>query len=184
MKKPRLEKKKEEIFWDVFDAVLKLDLAKGYLKWTLSDLSRQSKVSRTLIYYYFGKSKEAIMNAAIDALGKEYFGLSEDRLQLWKDKNIYESIRRSRILWQKSPHTYSFYILRRQQDNAVGARLRDLEKMYEKKMKIFYPNIPSAMVEATRATFFGLAVSPTLSEEGLQIAVDLVIGLLERSLKS
>ena len=124
------------------------------------------------------------MDAAIDAMGKEYFGLSEERLKLWQEKNIYESVRRSRILWKQSPHTYSFYIVRRQQDNAVGARLRELEKLYEKKLQSFYPNIPSAMVEATRATLFGLAVSPTLSEEGLLLAVDLVRGLLDRNAKA
>lgn len=172
---------KNEIFTAVFVAVFKLDLLKGYMKWTLTDLSRHSKVSRTLIYYYFGKSKESIMNSAVEILGKEYFGLNDERMNLWRDGNIYESVRRSRALWQASPHVYSFYILRREQDNPVGERLRELERLYEKKLQGFYPGISKAMQDATRATLIGLAVSPSLSEEGLRYSIDLVRKLLDRA---
>ena len=168
------ESKKEEIFWAVFSTVIKLDLLRGYLQWTHSELSRQSKVHRTLIYYYFGKSKEEILSAAVDYLGKEYFGLNEERLDLWKQNQIFESIHRSRVLWKKSSYVYSFYILRREQDNIAGQKLRELESLYEKKLRSFLPHLSQELFDAVQAILFGLAVSPRLSDEGLKTSFQLV----------
>lgn len=168
------QKSKDDIFWSIFDAIIKLDITKGHMGWSISDISRSSGVSRPLIYYYFGKSKENMMQTAVDYLGKEYFGLSDERMELWKNRNIFESLSRSRKLWQKSPYSYSFYILRRDLQNPVGQTIRDLEKQYEDKLKIFYPQASRNMHAAVTAILFGLAISPTLTEEGLKSAVGVI----------
>jgi AcrR family transcriptional regulator len=173
-KGPREQKPKEEIFWSIFDAVIKLDITKGHMKWSISDIARVSGISRPLIYYYFGKAKENIMQTAVDYLGREYFGLSEERIALWKSKDIFESVSRSRKLWQRSPYSYSFYILRRDMQNPTGETIRELEKRYEEKLKSFYPRASRDLHAAVTAIFFGLAISPTLTDEGLKNAVKVV----------
>jgi AcrR family transcriptional regulator len=175
------QKSKDEIFWAIFDSIIKLDITKGHMGWSISDVSRVSGISRPLIYYYFGKSKENIMQTAVDYLGKEYFGLSEDRMELWKQRNIYESVSRSRKLWQKSPYSYSFYVMRRDLQNPVGETIRDLEKKYEEKLRSFYPSASRNMHDAVTAVLFGLAVSPTLTEDGLKNAVQIVEAYLSQA---
>lgn len=168
------QKSKDDIFWSIFDAVIKLDITKGHMSWSISDVARTSGVSRPLIYYYFGKSKENIMQTAVDYLGKEYFGLSDERMELWKNRNIFESVSRSRKLWQKSPYSYSFYILRRDLQNPAGEAIRDLEAKYESKLKTFYPHASRDLHAAVTAILFGLAISPTLTDEGLLNAVKII----------
>lgn len=168
------QKSKDEIFWAIFDAVIKLDITKGHMGWSISDIARTSGISRPLIYYYFGKSKENIMQTAVDYLGKEYFGLSDERMDLWKNRNIFESVSRSRKLWQKSPYSYSFYVMRRDLQNPVGETIRDLEKKYEEKLKMFYPHATRDMHDTVTAVIFGLAVSPTLTDDGLRNAVKIL----------
>ena len=48
---------KDETFWSVLYSAIELDFKRGHLRGTMSELSRMSNVTRSLIYYYFGKSK-------------------------------------------------------------------------------------------------------------------------------
>ena len=52
---------KDETYWKILDAVIALEIRRGHQKWTISELSRLSGITRTLIYYYFGKSKLEIL---------------------------------------------------------------------------------------------------------------------------
>lgn len=51
---------KEEVYFKICNAVLKLEVVKGNLAQKISDISKESGVTRSLIYYYFGKEKEVI----------------------------------------------------------------------------------------------------------------------------
>ncbi len=92
----------------ILDAVVRLEVIKGHLRWKMADLSRLSGVQRTLIYYYFGKSKEAILNEAMKTIGDEFFGLSQERLEMWKQGRIKESILKSRESFKQAPHVPLF----------------------------------------------------------------------------
>ncbi|TNF29269.1 MAG: TetR family transcriptional regulator, partial [Deltaproteobacteria bacterium] len=39
-------------------------MAKGHLEWRLSDIAKDADVTRSLIYYYFGKEKDLILEEA------------------------------------------------------------------------------------------------------------------------
>ena len=47
--------KKDQVRSRVLQAVIAAEVAKGHLKWKVSDLARHAKVSRPLIYYHFGE---------------------------------------------------------------------------------------------------------------------------------
>lgn len=165
---------KDEIYSAVFDTLIRLDVQKGHMSWKISDLARLSKVSRPLIYYYFGKSKDSIMQTAIEFLGAEYFGLSKERLQMWKDGNVVESILKSRNLCLKAPYVPVFYLLRRGLDSEVGKALRGFEVKHQAKIQSFYPNISADSIRAMSAVFFGLAAAPDLTEEGVRSSLKIV----------
>jgi AcrR family transcriptional regulator len=54
----------DDQFFKICNSVLKLEVSKGHLKWTLSDISREAQVTRSLIYYYLGKDKYSILEQA------------------------------------------------------------------------------------------------------------------------
>lgn len=174
----RDHKTKEEIYWAVLDSVIRLDILKGHLAWKISDLARSSNISRPLIYYYFGSSKEVIMKTAIGFLGEEYFGLSEERLKLWKEGKVVESVLRSRVLCQKAPYVHFFYLLRRDLQSFVGEELRSYEGRYRAKLHQFYPDLTKDSIDALSAVFFGLAAVPEISEQGVRNALEIIQGNL------
>lgn len=155
---------KDQNFFKVLDAVVKLEVLKGHLRWKMSDLSRISGVQRTLVYYYFGKSKEMILQTAMKGIGDEFFGLSDERLELWKSGKIKESILRTREMMKKAPHVTQFYFHWRHQDNEIAKHLASLEKRYTRKVKELFPNVSDNDAQAVFAIFFGLVVTPDLNE--------------------
>ena len=95
---------KDENYLKILDAVVRLEVVKGHLRWKMSDLSRMSGVQRTLVYYYFGKSKEVILKEALKTIGDEFFGLSAERLTMWREGRMKESILRTPQKFPNSPH--------------------------------------------------------------------------------
>lgn len=55
---------KHEIFYAVCNSILKMQVSKGNLNWSFTDISRDSGVTRSLIYYYFGKEKDSALTEA------------------------------------------------------------------------------------------------------------------------
>lgn len=148
----------------ILDAVVRLEVVKGHLRWKMSELSRLSGVQRTLIYYYFGKSKEAILQAALKTIGDDFFGLSAERIKMWKEGRIKDSILRTRELFVRAPHVAEFFFHWRHQTSEVQKELKHLEKRYIAKIKEVFPNVPKADAEAVFTIFFGLVLVPELDE--------------------
>jgi AcrR family transcriptional regulator len=158
---------KDQIYWKVLKAAMVLDYKRGHQKWTMSELARTSGVKRPLIYYYFGKSRMDILLAAVKVLGEDCFGLSEQRLTLWKSGRMNESVKRSRSLMQEHKDLAGFYFLHRAKENPVGDALRRLEKSYDQKIKRFFPTLSREQQEQIGAFFFGLVFAPALSDSAL-----------------
>jgi len=49
---------KDDTFWKVLNTAIILDFNRGHLRWSMSELSRSSGITRSLIYYYFYKIRE------------------------------------------------------------------------------------------------------------------------------
>jgi AcrR family transcriptional regulator len=167
-------KSKEEIFWSVFEAVIQLEATKGFGKWKVTDLSRLSKVSRPLIYYYFGKSKESILETAVDFMGEEYFGLSDARMKMWDQGQLVESILISRRMCQKAPYGLLFYMTRRNMQNSIGERMREFEKRYRKKLAEFFPQLAAVGNDGMAGVIFGLVTFPDLTEDGVVKSIQFI----------
>jgi len=177
------ESRKDETFWAVLNAAIELDFGRGHQRWTMSELSRTSKVTRSLIYYYFGKSKEAILLEAVKIIGEEFFGLTGARLELWQKGELAESVLQSRRLLEKSPFMGSFYMVHREAETELGTALRSLEKEYKAKLKRFFKDVQDPYRDALFGLLLGLVLAPRLSEEAVRSAVRVVANVAARPLK-
>lgn len=158
---------KDKNYLAILNAVVRLEVVKGHMRWKMADLSRLSGVQRTLIYYYFGKSKEVILETALKSIGDEFFGLSPERLKIWKEGRIKESILMTRRLLEQAPHVAEFYFHWRHQPGPVSAHFKALEKRYPKKLKETFPQLKQEECEAIFVIFFGMVVAPELNEATL-----------------
>jgi AcrR family transcriptional regulator len=162
---------KDEIFWKILNAALNLDFRKGHLRWTMSELSRSSGITRSLIYYYFGKSRQGILLEAVKIIGEELLGLSPKRLELWEKSEIAESVLLSRKYIDNVPHLSSFYLMHRVRDSEIGDAMRRLETQYFKKMKKYFAADQEHQAKARFAVFFGLVFAPYLDEHAIRLSV-------------
>lgn len=162
---------KDDRYWKILDAVVRLEVVKGHLRWTLSDLARLSGVGRTLIYYYFGKSKKEILRVAMKLIGDEFFGLSEDRMKMWAEGQVRESVLKSRELCKKAPHMIEFYFHWRHHEGDLCDELVSLEKRYLRKIKSVKPHLSADQAAALFSMLFALVVVPDLKVEAIDIVL-------------
>ena len=162
---------KDETYWKILNAALQLDFKKGHQKWTMSDLSRMTGVTRSLLYYYFGKSRLDILNEAIRLVGEELFGLTEKKKELWQNGDIAEAVLATRFVIESSPHLAAFYFVHRTRQTDFGEALRSLEIQYLKKLKQFFPTLPEDDLKGLFGLFFGLVFTPNLNESSIRQAV-------------
>lgn len=159
---------------------MRLEVVKGHLAWKISDVSRLSGVQRTLIYYYFGKSKDGILQTAMKSIGDELFGLNAERLQLWQEGKVRESIQMTRAHIAKAPHVVEFFFHWRFQKSPIQAMLLDLEKRDVAKFKMLF-KLKDADAQALYAVLFGLVIFPDLPEAVLDAALKHIPVLSPRS---
>lgn len=151
---------KDETYWRILNAALRLDFKRGHLRWTITELSRTTKVARSLIYYYFGKSKNAILVAALQLIGEDLFGLNQERIGLWNEGKIEESILRSRSAVRANPHIVAFYFAHRADESPIGEKLRELEVSYRKKLEKMLPEKSEEEIKSITALNLGRVICP------------------------
>ncbi len=172
---------KDDTFWKVLNTAIVLDFNRGHLRWTMSELSRSSEITRSLIYYYFGKSKEGILKEAVKLVGEEFFGLNASRLALWEKGNIAKSVMATRELMQKSPQVMAFYMVHRMATTEIGDTLRNLEREYIGKIRNFFPGIDEDGVQAVFGLFLGLVMAPSMSDSAVESAVKVVLEVTKQN---
>ena len=172
MKTGKTGQKQDEIFWKVLNAALELDFRRGYLKWTMSELSRKSGITRSLIYYHFGRSKLSILQEAVNVIGRELVGVDDERMRLWSQGKWNESMAQTRAVCARAPFLCSFYLLHRERPTEIGEEMRKIEKAYLKKLETIFHTIPPHGIRAIFAFFFGITFSPLINDMSVQYAVD------------
>lgn len=166
---------KDQVYFSILNAALQLDFKKGHQKWTLSELSRSSGITRSLIYYYFGKSREDILDEAIVLIGEEVFALNPQRKPLWLKREIAESILASRRILEASPHLIAFYFAHRTRPSRVGESIRKLEANHKKKLHEVFPHLNETEISSLFGIVLGLALAPGLSEPAIRHVVSIIL---------
>lgn len=161
-------------YWQILDSAVRLEVTKGHLRWTISDLSRNAGVGRTLIYYYFGKKKEAIIDVAMKVISDEIFGLSPERILLWEAGDIKSSVLKSREILERAPHLREFFFYWRVRPSEIKDYFVNTEKRYLQKIKKARPKLDDVAAKAFFAVLFSVVVMPDLKGE----AIDLILNKL------
>lgn len=169
-----IKTKKDEAFWKILSAAIELEHKKGHLRWTMTELGRRSGVTRSLIYYYFGRSKVDILKSGVKLIGEDFVGLNERRMAMWKNGKFFESMKESHDMYEQAPYLCSFYLNYRSAPNEIGESLRDIEKVFLKRIKQFLPSLSEAQVRAVFSVYFGLVFSPFSSDQVIQEAIPLL----------
>lgn len=115
--------KKEQVYFKICDSVLLHELIKGHLKWSLSDISKHSGITRSLIYYYMGKEKEQILQEAIRFMLELFFNTN-------MDKRMGVEGRMELVLTQirQMPHIFLYYVSERIKTSDYGMMIREREE--------------------------------------------------------
>ena len=161
--------KKDEIYWKVLNCALELEFRKGHLKWTMTELSRKSKITRSLIYYYFGRSKMSILQAAVNIIGEEFIGLSNKRMEMWKNGQYEAGLLEARQFYERMPYLCAFYLNYRERPNEIGEALLKIDKAFRRKLRQVAPNASKAEINTIFAVYFGVVYSPEVGPDEIKI---------------
>lgn len=169
------DKGKDKVYWRILNAAILLDIRWGHLKWSITQLASSAKVTRSLIYYYFGRSKSDILLHAVKLIGLEFAGVTEKRLSFWAEGKFADSFNNSRKMLAQTPALIPFYDINRDRDTEIGALIRGHEKAFRSKIKRFFPDLSDADVNSVFALFVGIVFSNQLDEKGVENATEIVL---------
>lgn len=150
---------KDEKYWRILNSCIQLEMSHGHLKWKLSDLHRMSKVSRALIYYYFGKSKKNIVLEACHYFGSILSGVDPELMAFYENGQVAQALYKNKMMLIKVPALIPFYFLFREHEDEIGNIIRDYEAKGIKKRKLFYPHLNDVQIKALFALQMGLSLS-------------------------
>lgn len=132
---------KEEIYFAVCNAILKLEFSKGHLKWTVSEVARESNITRSLIYYYFGKEKKTVLEVAYKFIISHFYNLERA-----KSTSVRE---RLQILLQdlkSMPYLVILFYMAKKEDSDFGKMIRDKEKQLLAALKHEFPHLTEIQI--------------------------------------
>lgn len=115
--------KKEQVYFKICDSVLFYELFKGHLNWSLSDISKHSGVTRSLIYYYMGKEKEQILQEAVRFMLELFFNTNHEK-SLGVEERMVMVLTQTRQM----PHIFLYYSSERIKDSEYGKIIREAEE--------------------------------------------------------
>lgn len=132
-----MKQDRNKLILTISKTILKEEFQKGHLKWNIRIIAKKYKVSRALIYYYFGRTKKCILKEAYrQMLGKIFSTTQID--SKWpnhQENNI-----------DKMPHLFVLYYLQKDKDSEIGKMIRDKEKQFLSTLKFNIPNLTDGKI--------------------------------------
>ena len=165
-----MPKSKEQDLDKILASVIELETKKGALRWSLSDLSRKSGVTRSLIYYYFGKDKKELLRQAVEYYVTLFFGFRLERAEKIKKGEFADLIQTARKRLAEQPYFLQFYVKHRTERTELSPIFDQAEKDYLLNLEHSLPKKRKAWARIIWALVFGLALQPKISYEDLLTA--------------
>lgn len=133
---------KDDLYIRVCSTVLELDYNQGRLNWTFSQVSRKSGVTRTLIYYYFGKEKEIVLNEAYRFMAVYLFntGVGE------KSGSVKTRLKKVLGTLETKPFLFHLYYQKKSEDSEVGEFIRHSELQLLNYLHSIHPGLSKMQV--------------------------------------
>lgn len=148
-------------------SVLRLEVSKGHLKWKVTDLQARAKISRSLIYRYFGNTKEGILRRALKVFTDKFYVLGEAET----GAPFAERIRHSKRFLIENPEAILFYQKWRSKDSWISIELKRSEQEFQNKLRQSYPHLSEQQVYMVHSFVHGLVTAPFLNGEQVLWAV-------------
>lgn len=158
----------------ILHAVIGLEVSKGHLRWKISDLARKVRVSRPLIYYHFGKTKQEILERSAVMVAEDFFGITPERIALLEEGRAVESLLQSRKLFLADPSFALFYLKWRTTSSPLQRRMIEIEERYQAMLQEHFPRLKKAEVVALHAMFYSVVTAPFLEEKSIKALLGLV----------
>ncbi len=163
-----------DIFWKILNTAIELDFKKGHMRWSMSELSRESGITRSLIYYYFGKDKLQILLEAVKALSTHVLGLDPRRMAQWKEGRLREAVLEGYQGVQLSPMLPVFYMLHRRSQSPIGDAFREMENKYLEKIALLYPKFSDDERRIIFGFLFGTVATPFTTESSVKRGTEII----------
>jgi len=170
---------KTETYWTILSVALQLEQMKPN-RWTITELSKKSKFSRTTIYEYFKGDKSEILIEAVKLIGKDFASLNEEQSIYWETNNLADSIIETRDLIEKIPELLPFYFSKRVHLDDIGKEIRAIEEEYLIKISDHFQGISRDDTLAIWGVFMGLTFTPLLTNESIQKSVNALLAAFEK----
>lgn len=138
---PAMAQSKDEIYFAVCNSILKYEAEKGHLQWTLSDISRDSSITRSLIYYYFGKEKSTVLEEAYKFIISKFFDVERA-----KTMTIHERLKTVLQDLQHMPYLFVLYYLQKNKDGDFGRMIKEAERLLLLGMKREFPDLTELQI--------------------------------------
>ncbi len=152
--------------------LLKLEIAKGHMKWKIADLARLSKVSRPLIYYHFGKTKMEILLNAIQVAAEDYYALVGPRSEYAKKGRFTESVLVTRKILLDNPWVATFSQKWRFEEGEISRKLEYFESCYRRKLHESFPHLTHPQILMLHSHLHGIVTAPFLTPEEIRDTLD------------
>ncbi|MGE0632511.1 MAG: TetR/AcrR family transcriptional regulator [Pseudobdellovibrionaceae bacterium] len=153
----------------ILHAVILLEISKGHKQWKVSDLARKVKVSRPLIYYHFGKTKNEILETSVRQVAEEFFGITPEREKMLREGKSFASLIQSRKLFLKEPAFVVFYLKCRMTESPFQKKMLETERRYQAMLQRKYPHLNSAQIKALHGLMFTIVTAPFLDEPSIKV---------------
>jgi len=160
-------------------AMFWLEAKKGHLKWKVTDLARKANVSRTLIYRYFGNTREKILVNSLQIFCDEFYGFSGDLSEL----SFVDKIVKARELMAGNFEAVLFYQRWRTQKSWIQHELIRVEKKFQSKLKKSFPHLDENSISALHAFIHGIVTAPFYTPEDARRAVLILSSQLCRAVE-
>ena len=163
---------------EILEAMLLLENEKGHLGWKISDLARAAGVSRTLVYYHFGRTKNEILDAGIEVIAIEYFGLGEDRESLLRQGKGWDSVLQTRRMILTHPSFAIFYLRWRTRPRSpIATKLAAIEERYQAMLQRAHPHLSRRKIVALHGILWGVVTAPFLDDDAIDVIRERVLRL-------
>ncbi|MCO4794775.1 MAG: TetR family transcriptional regulator [Bacteriovoracaceae bacterium] len=156
------ESSKDETFFKICNSVMKMEVAKGHLNWRLSDIAKDADVTRSLIYYYFGKEKEPILEEAFRYMIDLFYNLDRKNSMNIVDRLDYVINNLKNMPW-----VFVLFYMQKNSDNKIGELIREAELKLLEIFKEDYPNLSEEDFKKLYIMQLGCVAHKALTKEDL-----------------
>ena len=136
----------QDKYYRICNELLRLEVTKGHLNWSVSEVARASEVTRSLIYYYFGKSKEEVLSEASRYMINTIYGDSE-----FSHIGVKNRVKKVIAITNDNPYLFIYWYNNRGKDNQAGNLIDQKELRGRRTIKSYYPEMSDKEVSMVQA---------------------------------